>query len=123
MRRTGRTLWLAAAISIAVAILPVSVTADQSTCQKGVTSPGASDGSSAGGVNIDLTKDGTVWWCPASLIEAQSDIPDGTNYPHQANPNSPNTNQVSHAISVAKLLTLAGIDPQAVGFSYVVRDN
>ncbi len=123
MPRVRSRLCVAAAISIAATAVPASVTADPSGCEKGQTGPVGTDASTAGGVNIHLTAGNTVIWCPASVIEANSDVPPDTNYPERATSRSPNDNPVSNAISINKLLTLAGLNPTAVGFTHVVRST
>jgi PKD domain len=120
---TIRAGWLAAAISIAAAAVPTLVSADQSTCQANAAGPLGNNSSTAGGVNVHVTADNSVYWCSAALIEANSDIPDGTNYPEQATNQSPNYNPVSNAISVSHLLTLAGVTPSNVDHTAITRSN
>jgi hypothetical protein len=121
MRLPARLMWLAAAISIAAAAVPAVAGADPTSCQPGTTGP--TSGSAAGGVTVHVTAGKAVAWCSSALIAANSDIPDGTDYPLQATSQSPSYNPVSNAISVNKLLTLAGLNPATVGFTYVTRAN
>jgi hypothetical protein len=55
------------------------------------------------------------------VLEAGSDVPDGTNYPVRATARSPNYNPVSNAISVARLITLAGLNPASVNHTEIMR--
>jgi len=122
MRAPARAAWLAATISIAAAASPALVGADQTSCQGGVTGTPALAGGARGGVNVHVTAT-KVSWCPAALIEASRDIPDGTNYPLQSTSQSPNAHPVSNAISINALLKLAGVNPATVGFTNVVRPS
>lgn len=123
MRLLASTVRLAAAISIAAAAVPALVGAAGSACEPNVTGPVGVPQGSAGGVNVHRTADNSVSWCSATLIEANSDIPNGTNYPVRATSPGPSDNPVSNAISIHLLLTLAGVNPATVGFTYVVRSN
>jgi hypothetical protein len=120
MRRPARVVWLAAVVSIAVWAVPSAVGADQSSCQSG-TGPVGGDPSTAGGVNIRVTTNDSTVWCSAQVIEANSNVADGTNYPVRATTQSPNYNPVSNAISVSELLTLAGVNPVSVDHTEIMR--
>jgi hypothetical protein len=74
-------------------------------------------------VNLHVTANNSVTWCSARVIEANSDVPDGTNYPIRATTQSPNYNPVSNAISVSELLTLAGINPAGINHAEIMRLN
>jgi hypothetical protein len=119
MRRPARPLWLAIAIAIAIVSVPAVAGADQSSCQPGAGSGGG--GSTAGGVNIHVTANNSTVWCSPQVIEGNSDVPDQTNYPVRATSQSPNNNPVSNAISVSRLLTLAGLDPATVNHTELMR--
>ncbi|MBV9005175.1 MAG: hypothetical protein JO181_11000, partial [Solirubrobacterales bacterium] len=114
MRRAGLgRRGLAAAVSIAAAAFPAAAGADQSPCTPGAGPP-LVDPSTAGGVNVHLTANNSVIWCSAQVIEANSDVANGTNYPLRSGHESPSTNPVYSAISVSHLLTVAGVDPGTV---------
>ncbi|MFL5863455.1 MAG: PKD domain-containing protein [Solirubrobacteraceae bacterium] len=119
MRLIPRWMWLAAAISIAAAARPVTALADSAACQPGA-SPGG-DPSTAGGVNIHETANGSGFWCSPQVIDANSDVPDATQYPLHSADSSPSDNPVAQAISVSKLLTLAGVDPATVNHTELAR--
>jgi hypothetical protein len=118
VRWLTRLVWIAAAL--AVAAVPDAVGADQSSCQPG-SGPPVPNTSVAGGVNIHVTRSNTVIWCSKDVIEANSDVRDGTNYPVRATSQSPSTNPVSNAISVNKLLTIAGLNPASVNHLEIMR--
>jgi hypothetical protein len=118
-----RLVWLTAAVLTAAAALPAAAGADQtSSCQPG-HAPAEADPSTAGGVNIHLTANNSVVWCPAAVIEANSDIAPGVDYQLRATAESPGTNPVINAISINHLLTIAGVDPSTVSFTHVLRGN
>jgi hypothetical protein len=119
MRRRLHLISLVAAA--ATAVVP-GAAAETTPCQPGA-GPIAADPSAAGGVNVHLTASGSVQWCSAQAIEANSDVADGTNYPVQATSQSPNYNPVSNAISVGGLLTLAGVNPAATDHLAIMRLN
>jgi hypothetical protein len=122
MRLHARLLCLAIAIAIAAPPVPASAGADQSSCQPG-PAPAGADPSAAGGVNIHVTASDTVMWCSAAVIEANSDIAPGTEYPERATSQSPSSNPVSNAISINRLLTIAQVNPATVSFTYIVRPS
>jgi hypothetical protein len=72
-------------------------------------------------VNIHLTASGSIVWCSAQVIEANSNVPDGTNFPLRTTAQSPSDNPVSNAISVSELLTLAGLDASTVNHTEILR--
>ncbi len=117
-----RVTCLAAAITLAAAAFPASVGADPSTCHPGA-GPIGGDASTAGGVNVHITQNNSVMWCSAAVIEANSDIANGTNYPLRSTSQSPSANPVSNAISVSKLLTLAGLNPPTVNHTQLMRQS
>ena len=120
MRRRAGAVGLIA-VAVGLAAWPAGpVSADQApTCQPGVTGPvGGAGPSVAGGVNLVLARSHQTVWCSAATIEANQDIPNGTNVPID---DPGNRNPVSNAISLHHLLTLAGIDPAGVGFVTVPR--
>jgi hypothetical protein len=122
MRPRVGLLCFAVAVLIATANVAVANAADLAGCQPGA-GPVAIDPSSAGGVNLHVTADGSIRWCSAQVIEANSDVPDGTNYPTRATAQSPNYNPVSNAVSVSELLTLAGVNPASVDHVEIERLN
>lgn len=117
-----RAGWLAAAVSIAFAAFPAAVAADQSACQPGSAPPGG-DPSSAGGVSLHETANDSVVWCSAAVIQANSDVPDGTTYQVRSTRLSPSSTPVSNAITVSELLTLAGLPPSTVNHTEIQRLN
>jgi hypothetical protein len=119
VRWLARVVFLAAAISIAAAVVPNAVGADQSSCQPG-SGPPNFDPSTAGGVNIHVTRNNSVTWCSASLLEANKDVTD-TNYPLRSTAQSPSDNPVSNAISVSGLLMVAGVNPADVNHLEIAR--
>ena len=114
---------VSAAVAAAGMLFAAAAGADPVACEAGVAAPPPFDGSSAGGVVVHLTASAAVAWCPASLIEADSDIPPGTNYPLRSTVVSPTANPVSNAISINRLLALAGVVPETVSFTYVIRPS
>jgi hypothetical protein len=91
------------------------VVADQTPgCQPRVTGPVGGQSGVAGGVNLHIASTRSVTWCSQTAILANRDIPDGTQYPIGEAPGSPTENTVIDAMSVHRLLELAGVAPEGV---------
>ena len=72
-------------------------------------------------MNIHVTASDSTIWCSPQVLEGGSDVPDGTNYPVRATTRNPNYNPVSNAISVTRLMTLAGLNPASVNHTEIMR--
>ncbi len=91
------------------------VAADQTPgCQPRVTGPVGGQAAQAGGVNLHIAATRSVTWCSEPAILANRDIPDGTQFPISEISGSPTENTVSDAMSVHRLLELAGVTPGGV---------
>jgi PKD domain len=77
----------------------------------------------AGGVNLHIASTRSVTWCSQTVILANRDIPDGTQFPISEVAGSPTENTVSDAISVHRLLELVGVAPQGVTSVVLHRDD
>jgi PKD domain len=118
----SRRAWLTAVATLGLMLCPAATATGQAqSCQQGTT--GGPAPGTAGGVNIHVTRTNTVIWCSAAVIDANTDVAAGTDYPVRGNSGGPTSNTVGNALSISHLLGLAGISPANVNFSDVARPS